>query len=96
MNDLDFDQVIHQPLRTKIMTYLMVHEECDFTTLKKELGLTDGHMSTHMKLLVESGYVVFRKEFIDQKPKTTYLVSKVGHKKFNEYLMTLKQIIKAV
>ncbi|MCC2678419.1 MAG: bacterial regulatory, arsR family protein [Pseudobdellovibrio sp.] len=89
----DLDQTIHQPVRTKIMAYLINVGASDFTTLKKVLELTDGHMSTHMKLLVESGYVEMEKSFVDNKPKTTYSVSKEGKKKFSEYVSTLKKMV---
>jgi predicted ArsR family transcriptional regulator len=89
----ELDQIIHQPVRTKIMAYLVSAGACDFTTLKKSLDLSDGHMSTHMKLLVENEYVEVEKTFVDNKPKTTYKISKEGKKKFAEYVETLKKMI---
>lgn len=89
----DLDQIIHQPIRTKIIAYLINTGACDYTTLKKTLDLSDGHMSTHMKLLVESEYVDVEKSFVDNKPKTTYKISKLGKKKFSEYVTNLKNLI---
>jgi predicted transcriptional regulator len=89
----DLDPILHQPIRTKIVVLLLSQGECDFSTLKKTLALTDGHMSTHMKLLVEEGYVDMSKEFVENKPRTTYKVSREGRKKFTEYIQTLKKII---
>jgi predicted ArsR family transcriptional regulator len=89
----ELDQIIHQPVRTKIMAYLINIGASDYTTLKKSLELSDGHMSTHMKLLVESEYVEADKSFVDSKPKTTYKVSKLGKKKFSEYVGNLKNLI---
>lgn len=89
----DLDRVIHQPVRTKIMAYLVNTGSCDYTTLKKTLGLSDGHMSTHMKELLEAGYVEMEKAFVDNKPKTTYKITKEGKKKFVEYVNDLKSLI---
>lgn len=89
----ELDRVIHQPVRTKIMAYLISRGASDYTTLKKTLDLSDGHMSTHMKELVESGYVGMEKAFVDNKPKTTYSLTRVGKKKFSEYVDALKQLI---
>jgi predicted transcriptional regulator len=89
----DLDQIIHQPVRTKIIALLVSGGVSDFTTIKKTLELTDGHMSTHMKLLVESEYVDIEKTFVDNKPKTTYKISKLGKKKFTEYINSLKNLI---
>lgn len=89
----DLDQIIHQPIRTKIIAYLINSGSTDYTQLKKSLELTDGHMSTHMKLLVENGYVDVQKTFVENKPKTTYSLSKEGKKKFTLYINSLKSLI---
>lgn len=87
------DKVIHQPVRTKIMAYLANVKVCDYTTLKNTLGLTDGHMTTHMRELLEHKYVEMEKSFVDNKPKTTYHITKLGLKNFKEYVSYLKSIL---
>ncbi len=89
----ELDQIIHQPVRTKIMAYLINAGTSDYTTLKKALELSDGHMSTHMKLLIENEYVEAEKSFVDNKPKTTYKISKLGKKRFSDYVSNLKDLI---
>lgn len=89
----DLDQIIHQPVRTKVLAFLINSGATDYTTLKKNLELSDGHMSTHMKLLVENEYVEVEKSFVDNKPKTIYKISKMGKKKFSEYVNNLKALI---
>lgn len=90
---MDIDEIIHQPVRTKIMAYLINNGMTDYTTLKKDLSLTDGHMSTHMKKLLGTKYVSFSKSFEDNRPKTKYRVTSLGKKKFLNYLDTIKKII---
>lgn len=91
--NFDLDDVIHQPIRTKIMTYLANVGEADYTVIKKSLGLNDGHMSTHMKKLIEANYVVFIKEFVNNKPKTTYLLTPLGRDKYKAYIAIFKKMI---
>ncbi len=91
MNDLD--QLFHQPIRTKIMVYLSDVGETDYTTLKKSLNMSDGHMSTHMKKLVEAGFIKVTKKFVKNKPLTSYKLSKKGTDRFQDYLNHLKSII---
>jgi predicted transcriptional regulator len=50
-------------------------------------------MSTHMKKLIEEGYIDFDKSFINNKPNTKYFITKKGLKKFWEYTESLKKII---
>ncbi len=78
----ELDQVIHQPIRTKIIALLLNSGECDYSTIKNTLNISDGHMSTHMKVLVTEEYVVMEKNFVDNKPKTTYKITKYGKKNF--------------
>lgn len=93
MNIEDLDPDLHQPVRTRILTYLLRDGETDFVTLKKELNLTDGHMTTHMRVLTESGLVEVRKEFVTNKPRTSYKVTRDGKKRFLAYLDVLKKLI---
>ena len=90
---LELDNLIHQPIRTKIMTYLANVGEADYTIIKKTLNLNDGHMSTHMKKLIEADYVGFKKEFVDNKPKTTYWLTKFGKQKYKDYIISIKQLL---
>lgn len=89
----ELDRVLHQPIRTKIMSYLATHKHADYATLKKLFTLSDGHMTTHMKELVENKYVTVKKEFIDNKPRTTYSITPKGIDAFLNYVQTLKKII---
>lgn len=50
-------------------------------------------MTTHMKELVGAGYVEVKKEFVDNKPRTSYSLTPEGKKKFKNYIETLKQLI---
>ena len=90
---IQLDEVIHQPVRTRIIAYLINRTDSDYTTLKKSLGLTDGHMSTHMKVLISKKYVSMSKCFVKNKPKTTYKITEFGKEKFKNYLDMLKEII---
>jgi DNA-binding MarR family transcriptional regulator len=89
----ELDKVLHQPIRTKIMAYLATQKSADYTTLRDMFSLTDGHMTTHMKELIENNYVSVSKEFLNNKPRTTYSITKTGTDAFLYYVQTLKKII---
>lgn len=90
---VELDRIIHQPVRTKIIAFLADVKDCDYSTLKTTLGLSDGHMSTHMRELISNEYVEVKKEFINNKPKTTYRITSLGKKKLFAYVRALKQIV---
>jgi len=85
--------VLHQPIRTQVMALLVNVEEADFKTIKTQLSLTDGHMTTHMKVLVSNNYVVVEKLFVDNKPKTIYRITPEGRNAFLEYVQALRNLI---
>ncbi len=82
--------------RLGIMTILAINEEADFSTLKKQLDLSDGNLGAHMNVLENSGYVDVKKAFVDRRPKTTYKLTENGRKAFTEHLKQLEAIIKKV
>jgi DNA-binding MarR family transcriptional regulator len=88
-----FDSLIHQPIRTQIIAYLIKHEVMSFKMLKELLDVTDGNLSTHIKKLVEAGYVVEEKFFEGKRPKTNYTITPLGANKFKTYITTLKEFI---
>jgi predicted ArsR family transcriptional regulator len=95
---LTLDPVLHQPARTAILSELLLAgiAGIEFTTLKKSLGLTDGHMSTHIKNLLEHRLIDVEKTFVHAKPKTRYRISEHGALRFKQYLDALKSMIKSL
>lgn len=93
MLNLELNEVLHQANRTKIMTYLLTYGKTDYSRLKKQLELSDGQMTTHMRVLLSNQYVEQSKFFEQNKPKTVYEVSQLGRNEFLRYLDNLKQIL---
>jgi DNA-binding PadR family transcriptional regulator len=51
-------------------------------------------MTTHTSTLIKGEYVTVKKEFIKNKPLTTYHLTKKGRKEFNEYVEILNVLKK--
>lgn len=88
------DEVIHAKARLGIMSILMTYEQCEFTFIKKKLGLTDGNLSTHIKKLEEADYISIEKLFVKKKPTTYLSVTSKGRKAFELYVSNVEAIIK--
>lgn len=89
----ELNRILHQPIRTRIVALLIARGSCDYNGLKKEFKLSDGHMTTHMKELIEHDYVKVEKTFVDNKSRTTYYPTQLGREEFAEYVRSLKRII---
>lgn len=82
-------------VRLGIMSALAVNDSLDFTSLKELLDVTDGNLATHIKKLEKEGFVEVQKTFIDNKPNTSYSVTREGKKAFEDHLRVLESIIKS-
>ena len=71
----ELDDIIHQPLRLKIMAALnslpATAAGLEFSRLKKLTGATDGNLGAHIETLAKAGYVAVDKAFVGKKPQTT-------------------------
>ena len=89
----NLNDIFQAKARLGIMTVLLSVGDSDFLTLKEHLGLTDGNLSAHLRVLEEAGYIQVEKKFVKRKPKTTYRLTPAGREAFLHYLKQLEQII---
>ena len=96
MKDLlkNINKVFDNRVRLGIMSALMVNESLDFKSLKGLLGVTDGNLASHIKSLQKAGYVVILKQFIGNKPNTSYQLSVAGRNAFKEHINALEALLK--
>lgn len=90
---MNLEEILSQPIRTKIMALLINSDRVEFKELKLRLNITDGNLSRHTTTLEENGYIVVEKIFVGKKPKTLYSVSETGRSAFREYLQKLKTMM---
>src|ERR1700729_3814299 len=91
------DDVIHQPIRLRVMAALTAcdpgDEDRGFTQLKKLTGAIDGNLGAHLDHLARVGYVEVTKAFVGGRPRTTVKASPQGHAAFARHVAFLKSII---
>ena len=92
----EFDDVIHQPLRLRIMAALNALPGAiglEFAKLKKLTGATDGNLGAHIETLAKAGYVRVDKAFVGKKPQTTVTATVAGRGAFARHVASLQEII---
>ena len=87
------NKVFDSRVRLGIMSLLAVNESVDFNTMKEMLDVTDGNLASHLKALEKEGVVEVRKQFVGRKPNTSYVVTQLGRKLFQEHINALERII---
>ena len=90
----DLNKAFENKVRLGIMSALIVNEYLDFKSLKDLLEVTDGNLASHLKLLGKSGYINYKKEFLDRKPNTKYAATENGRKAFIKHIKAIEQLLK--
>jgi hypothetical protein len=94
----ELDDIIHQPLRLRIMAALNALPAgtgLEFAKLKKLTGATDGNLGAHIETLFKARYVAVDKAFVGKKPRTTVTANATGRGAFAGHVAYLKEIIEA-
>jgi DNA-binding MarR family transcriptional regulator len=80
-------------VRLGVMSILMVNDWVDFSGLKELLNVTDGNLASHIKSLEAEGYIEVKKQFVANKPNTSYRATLEGRKAFDSHLEALENLI---
>jgi len=91
---LQLNRVIHEKGRLAIMSALAATPELSFTELKNALEMTDGNLTTHIRILQEEGFVSVAKYYQNNRSLTTCSLTKAGRKAFTDYIDLLEQIVR--
>jgi DNA-binding MarR family transcriptional regulator len=93
---LELDDIIHQPLRLRIMAALQAlpaGEGLEFSRLKKLTGATDGNLGAHIETLAKANYVEVDKSFVGKRPQTKVTATAAGRGAFARHVALLREII---
>lgn len=82
----NIDRTIHEPARLLLLIYLYSVEKADFTFLKKQSGMTQGNLSSHLNKLEAAGYINVEKRFKNKRPLTLIGLSDQGRLAFSAYV----------
>lgn len=83
-------------VRLGIMSVLILHDWVEFVALKDYLKVTDGNLASHLSALEKLNFIQSRKQFIGNKPNTSYAATKLGRDSFGNHLNALESLIKGV
>jgi len=90
-----FNPLLHQAIRSKLVSLLISNDELPFKALKESLGVTDGNLSSHLSKLEKELYISIEKTFEGKRPKTVVKIAPAGRKAFEAYIEALKVFVEA-
>ena len=92
----ELDELLHQPVRTRITALLSARGNTTFTELKQTLEITDGNLEAHMKKLLAAEYVKAKKVYGrvtgSGRPQTFYSLTRKGKSAFKRYITSLETL----
>jgi DNA-binding MarR family transcriptional regulator len=92
------DPVLTDPTRLRIQAALHAQPDgtaMSFTILRKALALTDGNLGTHVRVLVDAGFVTTEESWRGKRRTTLYRATSAGRAAFDAHVQALNTIIAA-
>jgi DNA-binding MarR family transcriptional regulator len=93
------NDIIHQPLRLKIMAALYVEREIgplEFSQLKAIAQATDGNLGSHLATLEKAGFVEILKDHVGKRPRTRVALTPSGRQAFRRHVDYLRELVEGV
>ena len=84
--------IIHQPIRLQILTIAHMDKNISFSTLKKELWVSDWNLGTHLEKLEKHWYIKISKSFVNKKPLSTISINTLWEKELFQYMESIENI----
>ena len=97
MSKIDqLNKAFESRVRLGIMSILLVNEWVDYKEVKEKLDLTDGNLASHIAGLEKLDYLKVRKRFVGKKTNTSYKVTRIGKKAFQNHITALEKLLKNI
>ncbi len=90
----NLNKAFENRIRLGIMSVLMVNDDVDFKTMKELLDVSDGNLASHTSALEKAEYILITKRFVGKKPNTTYSITTIGKKAFQDHLTALEFLLR--
>ncbi|MGW7817159.1 winged helix-turn-helix domain-containing protein [Streptomyces puniciscabiei] len=88
------DDTVHQRVRLGILTIAREADRVEFGFMKKQLAVTDGNLSRHLKVLEESGLITVEKGYAGRRPRTWVTLTRQGAQALDAELRTLRALVR--
>ncbi|HZF90260.1 transcriptional regulator [Streptomyces sp.] len=87
------DDTVHQRVRLGVLTIAREADRVDFGFLKKQLAVTDGNLSRHLKVLEDSGLITVEKGYAGRRPRTWVTLTREGAQALDTELRALRALV---
>ncbi len=86
----DLEKLLFNPVRLKILSFLLTVESASFKKLTEVSNATKGNISIQIKKLEDSNFIKIQKKFENNYPLTSCKITSKGKKSFELFFESLK------
>jgi DNA-binding MarR family transcriptional regulator len=90
---LNLDETVLSRPRLSILAALVAGDAVDFTFLQRNLGISDGNLSTHLRKLEAENYIRSEKVLVNRKPKTWFQITAEGRRALERLFRQLEELL---
>ncbi|MFD4985641.1 transcriptional regulator [Streptomyces sp. NPDC058374] len=87
------DDTVHQRVRLGILAIAREGDRVEFSFLKRELSVTDGNLSRHLKVLESSALITLEKGYAGRRPRTWITLTREGAHALDTELRALRALV---
>lgn len=88
------DDLLLSKIRLGVIAELLTAEWVAFSELQRATQTTNGNLGAHLGKLVEAGYVLEEKAFVNRKPQTRYRLAPKGRDAFINHVHEMQSLLK--
>ena len=90
----ELEKLLFNPVRLKILSFLLSVENASFKKLMEVSGATKGNISVQIKKLEDAELIKVRKKFEGNYPLTLCKITSKGKTSFKVFLKSLQSFVK--
>ena len=87
------DDLLLSKIRLAVIAELLTSQWVAFAELLRATQTTNGNLGAHLAKLVEAGYVVEEKTFVNRRPQTRYRLAPAGRAAFVEHVREMQALL---
>jgi len=87
------NELLLSKVRVSVIAELLGSEWVAFNELLRATQSTNGNLGAHLAKLVDAGYILEEKKFVDRKPQTRFRLTKAGREAFVAHVREMQALL---
>lgn len=89
------DELLLSKIRLGVIAELLTSPWVPFSDLQRATQTTNGNLGAHLAKLLDAGYILEEKTFVQRRPQTRYSLTKTGRNAFAVHVREMQKLLEA-